>query len=114
METRLPSKFVHMAFATIVSLLTGAAGAQAQSWNITGNILPDPANNFLGTTDGKPLIIQPGGGNVGIGTKNPAEKLSVNGNVMFGNTVILRKLDLWGLIALAYGYSLMTLSLVFG
>src|SRR2546429_4411081 len=46
------------------------------SWDITGNAGTDPNHNFLGTTDGRPLVIQTNG-NVGIGTKTPADKLQV-------------------------------------
>ena len=94
METRPSSQFVHAAFAAaMLSVLSGAAGAQAQSWNITGNLLPDPANNFLGTTDRNPLVIRTDkterlrvdtNGNVGIGTKSPTETLTVNGNSIVG------------------------------
>jgi hypothetical protein len=88
METRLHSKFVHSAFAAaIFSLLSGTAGAQAPSWSLTGNAGTDPLTNFLGTRDGKPLVIQPGSGNVGIGTTTPEDKLTiVNGRIMFANT----------------------------
>jgi hypothetical protein len=59
MEIRLALKFVHTAFVTaIVSLLSGAEAARAQSWNINGNTGTNPANNFLGTQDSQPLIIK--------------------------------------------------------
>jgi hypothetical protein len=88
METRLHSKFVHSAFAAgILSVLSGGAGAQAPPWSLTGNAGTDPLTNFLGTRDGKPLVIQPGTGNVGIGTTTPEDKLTVvNGRIMFANT----------------------------
>jgi hypothetical protein len=50
------------------------------SWNLTGNTGTKPATNFVGTKDSKPLSIQPGTGNVGIGTRTPNGKLEVNGN----------------------------------
>ncbi|HUL25884.1 MAG TPA: hypothetical protein VLW44_08955 [Streptosporangiaceae bacterium] len=50
------------------------------AWELTGNSGTNAASNFLGTTDGKPLIVQPGAGNVGIGSRTPQGKLEVNGN----------------------------------
>lgn len=62
-------------------------------WALTGN--PSPgytgtvANNFLGTTDKQPLVIKTldverlrvdASGNVGIGTKSPARKLTIQGS----------------------------------
>jgi hypothetical protein len=52
----------------------------ATTWNLTGNAGTNPATNFLGTKDSKPLSVQPGTGNVGIGTKTPSGKLEVHGN----------------------------------
>ena len=81
MENRLPPKFVQTAFAAaILSLLSEAAGAQAPSWSLT--LGTNPANNFLGITDGQPLVIQPRrpgvGSNVGIGTTNPEARLHIH------------------------------------
>jgi hypothetical protein len=42
------------------------------SWELTGNAGTNPATNFLGTTDGQPLVIQPKTGSVGIGTTTPS------------------------------------------
>ena len=47
------------------------------AWELAGNSGTDPGTNFLGTTDGKPLAIQPGNGNVGIGTSSPSSKLEI-------------------------------------
>lgn len=51
--------------------------AAAMGWDLQGNVGTNPLVNFVGTTDGKPLIIQPGPGNVGIGTTSPDSKLTV-------------------------------------
>src|SRR5262245_60013879 len=48
------------------------------AWELKGNADIDPASNFLGTTDGKPLVIQPATGNVGIGTTKPDTRLNIN------------------------------------
>jgi hypothetical protein len=50
------------------------------TWHLAGNAGTNPTTNFLGTTDSKPLSIQPGAGSVGIGTKTPSGKLEVHGN----------------------------------
>ena len=60
---------------------TGTYGADA--WNLTGNAGTDPTTNFIGTTDGQPLIVQPGGGNVGIGVTAPQAPLNVVGTSWF-------------------------------
>src|SRR6516162_5967948 len=52
------------------------------AWELTGNSGTNPAGNFLGTTDGEPLSVQPGAGNVGIGTSTPRVKVEVNGSVL--------------------------------
>ncbi len=50
------------------------------SWALTGNAGTSPASNFVGTTDGQDLIVQPGAGRVGIGTTVPTTgKLHVAG-----------------------------------
>lgn len=60
------------------------------NWSLTGNSGTDPANNFIGTVDGQPLVIRTSNneqmridasGNIGIGTNNPTAKLDVNGTV---------------------------------
>jgi hypothetical protein len=56
------------------------------SWDITGNSDTDPNVNFLGTTDGQPLVVKTNGqevlrfdtvGNTGIGTLSPQNQLHV-------------------------------------
>ena len=49
----------------------------ATTWSLTGNAGTNPATNFLGTKDSKPLSVQPGIGNVGIGTRTPSGKLRI-------------------------------------
>ncbi len=50
-------------------------------WALTGNAGTNPATNFVGTTDGQDLIIQPGAGRVGVGTTSPADgKVHVAGD----------------------------------
>jgi len=60
------------------------------NWTLTGNSGTDSSLNFLGTTDGKPLIMKTNNaeamridknGNIGIGTNNPTAKLNVDGTV---------------------------------
>jgi hypothetical protein len=64
----------------LVSTINGLSPSGGSSWLLTGNAGTDPATNFLGTTDGEDLIIQPDTGNVGVGTGSPTYKLDVNGN----------------------------------
>ncbi|MDW8419794.1 MAG: hypothetical protein RML37_10295, partial [Chitinophagales bacterium] len=56
------------------------------TWKTTGNSGTNPATNFLGTTDGQPLVIRTSNterlritqtGDVGIGTTTPAARLHV-------------------------------------
>jgi len=49
-------------------------------WQLTGNSDSDPTTSYIGTTDGKPLVIQPTG-KVGIGLRAPETTLHVNGAV---------------------------------
>jgi hypothetical protein len=59
-------------------------------WELTGNNGTDPATNFIGTTDGQPLIIKTNGteivrinanGNVGIKTAAPVAQLHISSEV---------------------------------
>jgi hypothetical protein len=59
------------------------------AWNLTGNAGTDPNADFLGTTDGQPLVIRTNNteamrvtaaGTVGIGTTSPAAQLQAVGN----------------------------------
>ncbi|MFN8471478.1 MAG: hypothetical protein U0822_04605 [Anaerolineae bacterium] len=58
-------------------LVERASSAADAAWSLFGNAGTNPAVNFVGTTDGASLILQPGLGNVGIGTKSPVSKLHV-------------------------------------
>jgi hypothetical protein len=44
------------------------------------------ANNYLGSAES--IVLNPVGGNVGIGTSSPSEKLEVAGNIKIGNATI--------------------------
>ncbi|MDP1800920.1 MAG: tail fiber domain-containing protein [Bacteroidota bacterium] len=63
-------------------------------WNLLGNAGTNAALNFLGTTDNIDLVFRTNnterarilaGGNVGIATNAPTERLHVNGNIQLGN-----------------------------
>jgi hypothetical protein len=54
------------------------------SWNITGNSATNPSTNFIGTTDNKAFVFKTNNkeqmrilatGQIGIGVKNPLQKL---------------------------------------
>jgi hypothetical protein len=60
------------------------------NWSLKGNAGTDPSLNFIGTTDGQPLVMRTdnnerlridASGNIGIGTNNPTAKLEVAGSV---------------------------------
>ena len=68
--------------------------AANSNWSLTGNNGTDSTLNFLGTIDGKPLIMKTNNseamridknGNIGIGSTNPTAKLDVNGTVKLEN-----------------------------
>ncbi len=58
---------------------TGGGGG----WLLTGNAGTDPNTNYLGASDGQPLVIQPGGGFTGVGTTAPQAPLNVVGTSWF-------------------------------
>lgn len=73
-----------------------ASSASGNAWNVTGNGGTDPAINFIGTTDNKPLLLKTNNteqvritrnGRVGVGTSNPGATLHVKGDVIIGTLV---------------------------
>ncbi|MBI3258338.1 MAG: hypothetical protein HYZ54_02485 [Ignavibacteriae bacterium] len=69
----------------------GGGGGGGTAWSLTGNTAINPAINFLGTTDGQPVIFRTNNtermrilstGNIGIGITNPSQKLQVDGNIL--------------------------------
>lgn len=66
----------------------------SSNWSLKGNTGTDSTLNFIGTVDGKPLVMKTNNterlrinsnGNVGIGTATPTAKLNVDGTVKFEN-----------------------------
>ncbi len=72
----------NVSLATNAGTLTisAAGGGATGGWTTTGNSGTDPTVNFLGTTDGQPLILQ--ANNVGINTNKPQATLHVAGTVL--------------------------------
>ncbi|MGB3216193.1 MAG: hypothetical protein WBD79_02225 [Anaerolineae bacterium] len=62
---------------------TGTWTGGGDGWLLTGNAGTNPTTNFIGTTDGQPLVMQPVGGNVGIGTSAPGARFNVVGTSWF-------------------------------
>ncbi len=62
---------------------TGVWTGGGDGWSLTGNAGTNPATNYIGTSDGQPLAIQPTGGNVGIGTTTPNARFNVVGTSWF-------------------------------
>jgi hypothetical protein len=69
-------------------------GEASSNWALTGNTGTDSTANFIGTVDGKPLVMRTNNaerlrissnGNIGIGTANPTAKLNVDGTVKLEN-----------------------------
>ena len=62
---------------------TGAWTGGGDGWLLSGNAGTNPTTNYIGTTDGQPLVMQPVGGNVGIGTRTPGARFNVVGTSWF-------------------------------
>lgn len=69
-------------------------GEASSNWSLSGNTGTDSTANFIGTVDGKPLVMKTNNaeqlrissnGNIGIGTANPTAKLNVDGSVKLEN-----------------------------
>ena len=72
----------NVSLATNANTLTisAAGGTASGGWSTSGNAGTSPTANFLGTTDGQPLVLKAGG--VGVNTNNPQTALHVNGTVL--------------------------------
>ena len=82
---------------TLLFFSTAIITANAQNWLLNGNAGISGNNNFLGTTDAKPLVLKTNGvermrinktGKIGIGTTDPDARFNVlvGGNVSLTNT----------------------------
>jgi hypothetical protein len=84
--------------STLVFLGLIACATNAQNWLLRGNAGIDQKTNFVGTTDGNPLIFKTNGvermkinknGSIGIGISNPGARF----NVLVGSNVSLTTTD---------------------
>ena len=80
--------------STVNGVPSNAISLGTNNWNLTGNAGTTPGTNFIGTTDARDWIIKTNntenarvtsGGNFGVGTNNPTEKLMVVGRIQANN-----------------------------
>lgn len=86
----MKTKIQHVCMLTLIALTAFSFNSNAQNyWKLTGNNGTDPAINFLGTSNGDPLVIRTNNlermrilknGHVGIGILNPKAALNVFSN----------------------------------
>ena len=78
-------------------LRMNAGSTGGTEWKLLGNSGTNASSNFLGTIDGVDLVFRTNntekmrimsGGNVGIGTTTPAQKLDVIGNLQFSQALM--------------------------
>ncbi len=84
-------KIIQSGSELLISVPDSVLGiSAATAWKTTGNSGTFPAENFLGTTDNRPLVLRTNkvirmvirqSGNVGIGTINPGAKLGIAGDI---------------------------------
>jgi hypothetical protein len=88
----------NLTLGTGLTLTSGVLSAtpSASGWGLTGNAGTNPASNYIGTSDGQPLVFRTGAGelmrlentgNLGINTNNPQRTLHVQGGVRITGNV---------------------------
>src|SRR5438552_9060929 len=89
----------------IIMVMAGQTVLHAQSWSLLGNAGTNVNTNFLGTTDGKALVIRTNNtermritsaGRVGIGISSPSTTLECFGTFKAGGVIGFCKIDTAG------------------
>ena len=95
--TTFPTSPLHIENGTAAKITLGKTGALAHTSTIydDGNLHVEGngQNIWINAASSATLILNNGGGNVGIGTTTPSEKLTINGNVSVTGDVILTGAD---------------------